>query len=318
MAYLPYGQERGTPTTPDNREKFGTYWRDQTLGADYADQRYYAFQPTGNWPAGRFLSPDPGGMRTADASNPQSWNRYSYVYGDPINMFDPTGTYPCGAIWADDGQGGISVTTFDCSDRVGGGEGGHDGPLPEAPIGDQGPVAGGGGAGGGVFNPLSIAGFLQASAMAISALSTNPDCSGLLGIAPNSMNPATLLSGAISSAVNGSVTGLGFGTTTNGDIVAQAAEVGSYIVTDDPWAYTNANGQHVESTRVLIQINLTNWANLTPTQQAQDIIHELGHVFDELLGAGGSQFVNDALPNGKPDPVGEATNAALVQKCIHN
>jgi len=92
MAYLPYGQERGTPTTPDNREKFGTYWRDQTLGADYADQRYYAFQPTGNWPAGRFLSPDPGGMRTVDSSNPQTWNRYSYAHGDSVNAVDPHGT----------------------------------------------------------------------------------------------------------------------------------------------------------------------------------------------------------------------------------
>jgi len=75
MAYLAYRQERGTPTTPDNREKFATYWRDQNLGADYADQRYYGYGGTYPyyWVPGRFLSPDPGGIRTADPNNPQSW-----------------------------------------------------------------------------------------------------------------------------------------------------------------------------------------------------------------------------------------------------
>jgi RHS repeat-associated protein len=68
----------------DGREKFGTYFRD-AIGQDYADQRYY------NAGMGRFWSPDPGGIRTAHASNPASWNRYSYVNGDPVNMSDPSG-----------------------------------------------------------------------------------------------------------------------------------------------------------------------------------------------------------------------------------
>jgi hypothetical protein len=43
IRYYPYGQERATPpnpTSPNDREKFGTYFRDNT-GLDYADQRYY-------------------------------------------------------------------------------------------------------------------------------------------------------------------------------------------------------------------------------------------------------------------------------------
>jgi RHS repeat-associated protein len=105
MRYVPYGQE--ITSTADNRDKFGTYFRDGQ-GQDYADQRYYN-------QAGSFWTPDPGGIAAADPSNPLSWNRYAYAYGDPINMFDPTGTFPCGAVWADDGRGNISVTVYDCN-----------------------------------------------------------------------------------------------------------------------------------------------------------------------------------------------------------
>ncbi len=112
MVYKAYGTER--TSTADGREKFGTYFRDGT-GLDYADQRYYG-------DSGRFLSPDPGGIRTADPNNPTTWNRYSYANGDPANFFDPTGTYPCGATWADGGAGSFSVTVYDCPD--GGGDGG--------------------------------------------------------------------------------------------------------------------------------------------------------------------------------------------------
>jgi len=93
MAYLPYGQERGTPTTPDNREKFGTYWRDQTLGADYADQRYYSST------TGSFFSPDPMGLASVNPAIPSSWNRYAYASGDPVNRVDPRGMDDCGADW---------------------------------------------------------------------------------------------------------------------------------------------------------------------------------------------------------------------------
>ena len=56
---------------------------------DYADQRYY------DRGSGRFLTVDPGGIATADLGNPGSWNRYAYVYGDPVNYADPAGTVPC-------------------------------------------------------------------------------------------------------------------------------------------------------------------------------------------------------------------------------
>jgi len=52
-------------------------------------QRYYAYQAGA--PTGRFLSPDPGGISTADLRNPVSLNRYAYAYGDPANLIDPSG-----------------------------------------------------------------------------------------------------------------------------------------------------------------------------------------------------------------------------------
>jgi hypothetical protein len=42
---------------------------------------------------GRFFSPDPSGIRTADPKDPRSWNRYAYVNGDPANFADPTGRF---------------------------------------------------------------------------------------------------------------------------------------------------------------------------------------------------------------------------------
>ena len=85
--YLPYGEE--LTSTADGREKFATYMRDSGVGTDYgldyADQRYY------DRGSGRFLTADPGGLNTPDATDPGTWNQYAYVQGDPINHADPSG-----------------------------------------------------------------------------------------------------------------------------------------------------------------------------------------------------------------------------------
>lgn len=51
---------------------------------DYFGARYYESN------LGSFLSPDPL-MASAKASNPQTWNRYSYVLNNPLKLIDPNG-----------------------------------------------------------------------------------------------------------------------------------------------------------------------------------------------------------------------------------
>jgi RHS repeat-associated protein len=87
FSYYPYGEEY--TTTPQEREKFGTYYRDGSTGLDYARNRYYAST------YGRFMTADPYGG-SADAADPGSWNRYAYVNGDPVNSNDPSGLDPEG------------------------------------------------------------------------------------------------------------------------------------------------------------------------------------------------------------------------------
>jgi RHS repeat-associated protein len=57
---------------------------------DYAVNRYY-------WVGtGRFMSPDPYMANSGGAGgvgDPGSWNRYSYVGGDPVNWVDPGGLF---------------------------------------------------------------------------------------------------------------------------------------------------------------------------------------------------------------------------------
>src|SRR5207245_5825119 len=78
--YFPYGEEQ--QVTANDKDKFATYYRDQTTGLDYAQNRYYANT------LGRFTNPDSHAGFTAI---PQSLNRYAYVQGDPVNFYDPSG-----------------------------------------------------------------------------------------------------------------------------------------------------------------------------------------------------------------------------------
>ena len=86
VKYYPYGEEQGVGTGND-KEKFGTYYRDGTTGLDYAQNRYYAST------LARFLTPDPYSAASAGPSDPQTWNRYAYTRGDPINRYDPSGFF---------------------------------------------------------------------------------------------------------------------------------------------------------------------------------------------------------------------------------
>ncbi len=77
--YLPFGELfAGTATT----HEFTGKERDQESGLDYFGARYLASNH------GRWMSVDPV---TGNSSNPQRFNRYSYVGNIPTMLVDPTG-----------------------------------------------------------------------------------------------------------------------------------------------------------------------------------------------------------------------------------
>ncbi|MCU0226663.1 MAG: RHS repeat-associated core domain-containing protein [Bryobacterales bacterium] len=88
--HFPYGElkghspEHGHPTPPEgDKDHFTTDRRDET-GLDDAWNRYYA--PS----VGRFTTADPY-SGSAVAALPETWNRYAYVGGNPVNRTDPKG-----------------------------------------------------------------------------------------------------------------------------------------------------------------------------------------------------------------------------------
>jgi hypothetical protein len=70
-----------------------------------ANNRYYSNA------YGRFMTPDPYAA-SGGPSDPQSWNRYAYTRGDPVNRFDPRGTDDSGA--GDGGDGDDWGNPFTC------------------------------------------------------------------------------------------------------------------------------------------------------------------------------------------------------------
>ena len=105
--YYPWGENKDG-TNPQDTFSFATYWRDSATSLDYANNRYYSNA------YGRFMTPDPY-ANSGRLSDPQSWNRYAYTRGDPVNLYDPAG------LWAE-APHPIDPTPV---------EGGDEGPCPE-------------------------------------------------------------------------------------------------------------------------------------------------------------------------------------------
>ncbi|HXL21809.1 MAG TPA: RHS repeat-associated core domain-containing protein [Candidatus Dormibacteraeota bacterium] len=135
FGHFPFGEpwyETGTAS----KLKFTSYERDSESSNDYAMARSYVNR------IARFSSPDP---LYGSLANPQSLNRYSYVLNDSVNLVDPFGLCPEGAIcvtvWAPPWPGGGG-------DGGGSGGGGFDGgggtPI-HAPLLDGTDSGGGGG-----------------------------------------------------------------------------------------------------------------------------------------------------------------------------
>ncbi len=92
-AYGPFGFEISLPDLDTITKKYTGHERDYTRAPaskydlDYMHARYYS-----PWQH-RFLSVDPIG---GDPRQPQSWNAFSYVLNNPINLVDPYGLIECG------------------------------------------------------------------------------------------------------------------------------------------------------------------------------------------------------------------------------
>lgn len=83
--HLPFGEDAGTGSGETEKHRFTSYERDAESGTDYAINRQYQ---NAN---GRFMQPDSAGP---DIGDPQSWNRNSYVFNDPVNLKDHDGLFP--------------------------------------------------------------------------------------------------------------------------------------------------------------------------------------------------------------------------------
>ena len=94
--YLPFGEEIGAGvgiraaaqgySADCIRQKFTGKERDTETGLDYSKARYYANVQ------GRFTSVDPT-LLSSNGLNPQSWNRYTYGFNNPLQFIDPLGLW---------------------------------------------------------------------------------------------------------------------------------------------------------------------------------------------------------------------------------
>jgi len=82
--YYPFGLETTSPFQDAERRKFTGHERDAS-NLDYLHARYY----TPQW--GRFLSVDPELDLQKALSEPQLWNRYTYVTNNPLKYVDDDG-----------------------------------------------------------------------------------------------------------------------------------------------------------------------------------------------------------------------------------
>jgi hypothetical protein len=69
---------------------------------------------------GRWISPDPAGLRAVKLANPQTWNRYAYALNNPLSYTDPTGLW---CVWEDgthdDDPSNGGASSGDCASQGG-------------------------------------------------------------------------------------------------------------------------------------------------------------------------------------------------------
>ena len=84
--YLPFGELwPASPPAPADVRQFAGKERDSNTELDYFGARHYRYQ------SGRFTTVDPVLNIDAALTDPQRWNRYTYVRNNPFRYVDPDG-----------------------------------------------------------------------------------------------------------------------------------------------------------------------------------------------------------------------------------
>jgi RHS repeat-associated protein len=89
LDYLPFGELNSTDSGISTHKFTGRVSGFVLANPEQKKFRQYSSQ------FARWTSADPAGLAAVDPSNPQSWNRYSYVGNDPMDWIDPFGLYQC-------------------------------------------------------------------------------------------------------------------------------------------------------------------------------------------------------------------------------
>jgi RHS repeat-associated protein len=82
---MPFGEEHEISGNLKNKNRFIGKEKDEETDLYYFGARYLDAR------TGRFIKPDPVGIREADLLNPQRLNRYSYSLNNPYRYVDPDG-----------------------------------------------------------------------------------------------------------------------------------------------------------------------------------------------------------------------------------
>jgi RHS repeat-associated protein len=288
--YFPWGEPKGS-TNPQNTWSFATYWQDSTTGLDYANNRYYSNA------YGRFMTPDPY-TASGGPSDPQSWNRYAYTRGDPVNRLDPDGTCDQSA----DTEYSVTVCAYE--NLALGPGGGGTGSTPQEEKGQHAAPSAAGMAQLAAWAASAAARLQAAVALAVNALATDPKCESLFGLTPGSPDPLDLLRDLAS------------GTSGYGYFVLDAFTPGTNgwqtnATTMGTGGSNNAYGGSFSGAEVTFNINPAAPFNSTANTQANAItvLHELGHVYMDVFGANSTKIQNDM-----DSPQTSVNNTSLVKK----
>ncbi len=300
-SFFPWGEAKGG-YNPQDTWNFATYWQDSASGLDYANNRYYSNA------YGRFMTPDSYSGGTAD---PQSWNKYSYTRGDPVNRSDPAGLGdtgdPCNicikVIGTPPPDVTVSLGTFGSGGLRSLNRPGSSCQTAAANIAQY--QASMNAVADSALTLNMWAYFGNVVSLALQALGS-PDCAAVYNTTGTSdYTPQMVLQSMLPGAAP---FGYWFGTigfAPNSQAFAAATQVGGWVP-GYGWSFANIS-INTGSTGDFFNGNLVN--------SVDTLLHELGHVFSDLSVLGGSKIVNDANPDGNANDAAKAANEAALAPC---